>query len=222
MRFTALLPAILFIAPMSLPAQEATSSQRTLPPAATPWRTVLAVGPSFFYGAEGNTVGLQVESALLRRLFSDRSWMRAELGAHIYGQQPLYPCMLREGSLCFSTSQRAIVSAGLAVQHVLMPATATRTSTFYVVGGVGGYFSARRALRIPNCEMDVGVCDASLISSQFTDSDFGANLGVGQTWRIASRELFVESRFHQLLWRQHRDDPYSIYRIFPLTVGLRF
>lgn len=107
------------------------------------------------------------------------------------------------------------------MQHVLIPASAKRKGSTYVVAGLATYVSSRQERQLPQCQPS-DLCEADGPSQQFTDIDAGANIGVGQTRMMGQKELFVESRFHQPIWRQHRAGPYSSYQLFPLTLGLRF
>ena len=186
-----------------------------------PWKGGLATGPSFFYGDEGNTVGIQIESTLMRRLASERMWLRFEMTSHLYGAQRLYPCMLNVNGTCFSTSQRAVFGGGLGMQYFFRDRSRSAGPIPHLAFGIATYVSTRKAEQPAVCQASA-LCPDVTPSHQFTDTDLGVNIGFGQTWSAGRNDFFIESRLHQPVLRQHRDAPYSGFRIFPLSIGVRF
>lgn len=187
---------------------------------ASRWTNGISAGPSFFFGAEGNVTGAQVEALLMRRLDS-RTALRLTTGAHLFGLQPLYPCTLQRAGTCYSASQRIIYALDLGVQRVLLPERANRRGSLYVVGGATSFVSSREARRLPACQPDL-LCSAESVTAQFTDIDGGLHVGLGTAVTLGRRQLYLESRWHHQLWRQHRIDPYSSFQLFPLSAGIRF
>ena len=213
-RFTSLI-----LAAFSIPAAIATlPAQSALPDKA--WRVAVATGPSFFNGDEGSTVGLQLESAVLRRLQSNRAWLRFEVTSHLFGAQKVYPCLLNNNGTCFSTSQRSVFGGGLGMQYFLRDPSAS-SSVPHLVLGFATYVSRRKAEQPPVCQPST-LCEDVTPSHDFTDTDFGVNFGLGHTWRVGRNDFYIESRWHQPIVRQHRAEPYTAFRMFPMSLGVRF
>jgi hypothetical protein len=185
------------------------------------WKMGVATGPSFFYGDEGNTVGLQIESALMRRIRGSRLWARAEMTTHLYGAQKLYPCLLNANGTCFSTSQRSVFGGGVGVQYFLREPSEPRRGVPHLMLGVATYVSNRRAEQPKVCQPSV-VCGDVTPSLELTNTNLGVNIGLGQTWSTGRNEFFIESRLHQPIVGNHDPGPYSHFRIFPLSIGVRF
>jgi hypothetical protein len=185
------------------------------------WKMGVATGPSFFYGDEGNTVGLQIESALMRRIRSSRLWVRAEMTTHLYGAQNLYPCLLNANGTCFSTSRRSVFGGGMGLQYFFREASEPGRGIPHLVLGVATYVSNRRAEQPQVCQPSA-VCGDVTPSLELTDTNLGVNVGFGQTWSAGRNEFFIESRLHQPIVGSHDAGPYSHFRIFPLSIGVRF
>lgn len=209
------LAVFLSVAPAAtLEAQSEAASSR-------PWKVGLATGPSFFYGDEGNTTGLQLESTLMRRVYNNRTWLRLEMTSHLYGAQTLYPCALIVNGTCFSTSQRSVFGGGLGVQYFFRDPSRPARPVPHLVVGIATYVSTRNAEQPLVCQPST-LCADVVPSHKFTDTDFGVNIGFGQTWRMGRNEFFIESRLHQPIVRQHPSAPNSGFRMLPLSFGVRF
>jgi len=202
----------------------------TLPPAASraqgdtiqskAWKMGMATGPSFFYGEEGNTIGVQLESTLLRRLRGNRLWARFEMTSHLYGAQTLYPCGLSVNGTCFTTSQRAVFGGGIGLQYFFRRPVSSTRSVPHLTLGIATYVSKRRAEAAVACEPSA-LCPDDPFRHELTDTDLGINVGFGQTWTTGRNEFFIESRLHHPFVPQNAG-AYTRYRIFPLTLGMRF
>lgn len=203
---------LLAVLPAASPAQEDTTQGRA-------WKMGMATGPSFFYGEEGNTIGVQLESTLLRRLRGNRLWARLEMTSHLYGAQTLYPCGLSVNDTCFNTSQRMVVGGGIGLQYFFRQPGSARAVPHLSVG-IATYVSKRRAEAAVACERSA-LCPDDPIWHELTDTDAGLNIGFGQTWSMGRSEFFIESRLHHPFVPQHAGS-YTRYKIFPLTVGVRF
>lgn len=181
----------------------------------------IATGPTFFYGAEGNTIGVHLEASLSLRIRRSRTWLRTDLSSHSFGAQRLYPCLLAVQGTCYSTSRRAVFGAGLGVQHEFSR-KARAGNSYYGSLGVTALASSRVAERYPECAPGK-VCSAEPLTHDIDDLDVGIVLGLGQSWRAGSRVFFVESRLYQPVGQgSDADDPYTRFRFMPLTLGIRF
>lgn len=204
--------SLLAVLPVATAAQEDTTRGKA-------WRMGLATGPSFFYGEEGNTIGVQLESTLLRRLRGNRLWARLEMTSHLYGAQTLYACGLSVNDTCFNTSQRVVIGGGVGLQYFFRR-PGRSTSVPHLILGIATYVSKRRAEAAVACEPSA-LCPDDPIWHELTDTDLGINIGFGQTWSTGRKEFFVESRLHHPFVPQNAGS-YTRYKIFPLTVGVRF
>jgi hypothetical protein len=184
------------------------------------WKMGMATGPSFFYGEEGNTIGVQLESTLLRRLRGNRLWARLEMTSHLYGAQTLYPCGLSVNGTCFNTSQRAVFGGGIGLQYFFRQPVRSTRSVPHLTLGIATYVSKRRAEAAVSCQPSA-LCPDDPIWHELTDTDLGINVGFGQTWSTGRNEFFIESRLHHPFVPQNAGS-YTRYRIFPLTLGMRF
>lgn len=185
------------------------------------WSFGVATGPTLFYGDEGNTVGVNVESTIARRLGSRRAWLRAELSSHLFGAQRLYPCSLSLQSVCFSTSQRSVVGFGLSVQQFVGKAgDGMGRSAAYFLLGVQSLVSARVAEKIVDCTPNGSLCPAEPITHNITNTDVGATVGAGHSWNAGPRSFFIETRLLQPLTKQVGS--LTAFRLLPFTIGMRF
>ncbi|MEO5739115.1 MAG: hypothetical protein ABIS29_00775 [Vicinamibacterales bacterium] len=201
------------VAAVELEAQDSTLAPRR-------WSFGVATGPTFFYGEEGNTVGLNFESQLARRLGTGRTWLRADFSTHGFGAQRLYPCSLSLQSTCFTTSQRMVVGGGISLQHAVGRENkdAARGSPFFTLG-VATLISARVAEKIQECSPS-GLCPAEPITHNMTNTDYGVTVGAGQLWNAGRRQFFVETRLLQPLTKQVGS--LTRFRLMPLSFGMRF
>lgn len=215
------LPSRLVIAALVLlAASEAGAQVRqdSLPPRS--WSFGVATGPTFFYGDEGNNVGLNLESTIARRLGSRRAWLRGELSSHLFGAQRLYPCSLSVQSVCFSTSQRSVVGFGLSLQQFVgKDGDGMGRSQAYFLLGVQSMVSARVAEKIVDCSPGA-VCPAEPITHHITNTDVGATVGAGHAWNAGPRSFFIETRLLQPLTKQVGS--FTAFRLLPFTIGMRF
>ncbi|MBC7895531.1 MAG: hypothetical protein H7066_08960 [Cytophagaceae bacterium] len=185
------------------------------------WSFGVATGPTFFHGDEGNNVGLNVESTIARRLGSRRAWLRAELSSHLFGAQRLYPCSLALQSVCFSTSQRSVLGAGLSFQQFIGKAgDGMGHSSAYFLLGVQSLVSARVAEKIVDCTPNGALCPAEPITHTIINRDVGATVGAGHAWNAGQRTFFVETRLLQPLTKQAGS--LTAFRLLPFTMGMRF
>jgi hypothetical protein len=185
------------------------------------WRSAVASGASFFWGAEGNTVGLALETGLLRRVRNSPLSLRGDLMMHYYGTRSVAPCQVSVNQTCFPLMQRAIFGAALGVQYTLKSVSQNSTARPYLLGGLATYVSSRVASRPPSCTLGEA-CPNVTLKHDVTDTDFGAQLGVGTTWSVGKREFYLESKYHHRIVRDHQSDPLTMFRFSPIVIGMRF
>lgn len=200
----------------------------------TPWQSLfpqqdslrtrlagIATGPSFFYGAEGNTIGVHMEGSLSLRIKRSQTWLRTDVSSHLFGAQRLYPCLLVVQGNCYTTSRRAVFGTSLGIQHHFGRGMARATHGYYGTLGITALVSARVAERYAACVLG-SVCPDEPLTHEITNVDWGAVVGLGQSWKAGTRAFFVESRLYQPFGRRSNADPYTRFRVMPLTFGVRF
>jgi hypothetical protein len=203
-----------------LGATEVGAQARQDSPPMRRWSFGVATGPTFFYGDEGNNVGLNVESTIAGRLGSRRAWLRAELSSHLFGAQRLYPCSLSLQSVCFSTSQRSVYGFGLSFQQFVgKNGDGMGRSSAYFLLGVQSLVSARVAEKVVECAPSA-LCPAEPITHNLTNTDVGATVGAGHAWNAGARSFFIETRLVQPLTKQV--GALTAFRLLPFTIGMRF
>lgn len=215
-----LIVGLLIVGAALLPRQ-AVSAQDTLSRNNSPWRTAVSAGPSFFWGAEGNTIGFQFELDFLRRVRQSPVWIRADLMMHYYGTQPVYPCLINVNQTCFSLMQRTIAGAAVGAQYTLKPLKQYPSITPYLLAGLATYGSLRVASQPPACR--IGELCANVTARHHISSlDYGVQLGIGNTWTVGKQEFFLETKYHHRVIRDHKTDPFSSFRFSPISLGVRF
>lgn len=197
------------------------SAQDTRSESNSPWRTSVAAGPSFFWGAEGNTIGFQLESGLLRRVRQSPVWIRADLMLHHYAAQPVYPCLISVNQTCFSLMQRTIAGAAVSAQYTLKPLNQHPSIRPYLFAGLATYASLRVASQPPACHVGE-LCANVTAKHDISDLDYGVQVGLGNTWSVGKREFFLETKYHHRVIRDHKTDPFTSFRFSPISVGVRF
>jgi hypothetical protein len=190
-------------------------------PSPRSWAFGVATGPTMFYGDEGNTVGLNIESVIARRLGARQSWLRAELSTHMFGAQRLYPCSLSINATCFTTSQRSVVGVGLSFQQFVgKDGDGMGRSHSYFSLGAQLLASARTAEKIAECTPDGTLCPAEPIRANLTNTDIGVTAGIGHAWSLGARSFFMETRLLQPVTSQVGTN--TRFRLMPFTLGMRF
>jgi hypothetical protein len=197
------------------------SAQIAAPLEDRPWRAAIAGGASFFWGAEGNTVGYLFETGVLRRVRNTPFSLRGDVMIHHYDAQDVAPCLVAVGQTCFPLMQRSIGGVALGAQYTLRQSSNASSAAPYLLGGLATYFSSRVASRPPSCspgELCANVTERRTIN----DIDYGVQVGAGTSWPVGKRELYLESKYHHRIIRSHRDDPFTSFRFSPIAVGIRF
>ncbi|MCC6316611.1 MAG: hypothetical protein IT361_02880 [Gemmatimonadaceae bacterium] len=184
-------------------------------------RAGIATGPSFFYGAEGNTIGVHLEGSLALRINGSRTWLRTDVSSHVFGAQRLYPCLLVVQGSCYSTSRRAVFGTSVGIEHGFGGGKANATHGYYGTLGLTALVSARTAERYAECNPG-SVCPDEPMTHEINNVDLGAVVGLGQSWAAGSRVFFIESRLYQPFAQRDDADPYTRFRVLPLTFGIRF
>lgn len=205
----------------SLAAVASAPAQESKPLSEKPWRVGVGTGASFFWGAEGNTVGFELESGLMRRVRHTPAWIRGDLMLHHYGAQPVYPCLLQANETCYSMQQRSIVGAAIGAQYDLKPLKQNPSARPYLLAGLATYVSSRRAFQPPICQSNE-LCPNVTPRHEFSETDFGVQVGIGTTWTAGKREFFLESKYHQRIIRANERDPFTTFRFSPISAGVRF
>ncbi|MCC6930144.1 MAG: hypothetical protein IT359_14260 [Gemmatimonadaceae bacterium] len=156
------------------------------------------------------------------RIKRSQTWIRTDVSSHLFGAQRLYPCLLVIQGDCYSTSSRAVFGTSLGIERAFGRGGDSGVHRYYGTLGLTALVSARVAERYAACNPG-SLCPDEALTHDITNVDVGAVVGVGQTWKAGSRVFFIESRLYQPFLQKKNDaDPYTSFRVMPLTFGVRF